>query len=408
MAFSQSRRVRLGAAFGALVFFSFACFCVGAGEPPPKPRENLSFYGLETGRFEVAALAGPEGARLGELAEQAWTAWRGPLGLPERWPVGITVRLSPAAGWPAGAPPWRVAAEPGGIVSVWVRQSPAGTEAWLEARLQLEALAAGAMQRQAIFIGVSPERVTIPAWLRAAAAEAVLVRQQPSLSDAWLREAAALTRAPGLKSVLDWKPVGSEVSGGTRLAAYGVWVWLQAEGTRSGAWRRFLAELLAGGDAAAALARNFGNIPGRGSEQELELAWQTAFAQIARVKNVPVLEPKESRRWLEQIDRFVLLEAAGGEQVLPLGELWSRRKLASVREQLEARSTLLAANLRTMHPFYRNAAVSWGRACVAILEGKESVWKSAEDEWRQDMETGLLLEAASKRILDEAGGGAAR
>jgi hypothetical protein len=390
------------------MFFGVVCGRAVAGEPSPKPRENLSFYGLESGRFEVAALAGPEGARLGAFAEQAWDAWRGPFGLPERWPVGITVRLAPASGWPAGAPPWRVAAEPGGIVSVWVRQEPGLVEAWAEARLQLSALAAGAMQRQAIFIGVPPERVTTPAWLGAAAAEAVVVRQQPSLSDAWLREAAALSRAPGLKTVLGWKSAGAEVPGEVRLAAYGVWVWLQAEGTRSGAWRRFLAEVLAGADAEAALVKNFVNIPGRGSAQELELACQTAFAQIARVKNVPVLEPYESRRWLEQINRFVVMEASGGEQVIQMGDLWSLRKLASVRGQLEARSTLVAANLRTMHPFYRNAAVSWGRACVAILEGKETVCKSAVDEWRQDMETGLLLESASRRILDEADGRAAR
>lgn len=408
MAFPQSRRVGLRAVFAALVFLIPTCFCSAANEAAPKPRENLSFYGLESGRFEVAALAGPEGARLGELAEQAWAAWRGPFGLPGRWPVGITVRLAPAAGWTAGTPPWRVAAEPGGIVSVWIRQAPAANETWREARLQLAALAAGAMQRQAIFIGVPPERVTTPAWLGAAAAEAVLVREQPSLSDGWLRGAAALSRAPGLKTVLEWKSAEAEVSGEVRLAAYGVWIWLQAEGTRSGAWRRFLAEVLAGGDAMAALARNFGSIPGRGSEQELELAWQTAFAQIARVKNVPVLEPYESRRWLEQVNRFVLSEDSGDAQVVQLVDLWSHRKLASVREQLEARSTLLAANLRSMHPFYRNAAVSWGRACVAILEGKEGVCKSAVEEWRQDMEAGLVLESASKRILDEASGGAAR
>ena len=365
-------------------------------------REDLSFYGLESGRFEVVALAGPEGSRLGALAGHAWAVWRGPFGLPERWPVGITVRLAPAANWTAGAASWRVAADPGGIVSIWVRtEVPGGPLGVDEERRILAALAAGAMHRQAVFIGVPADRVTTPAWLGAAAAEAVIIRQQPSLSDAWQRDAATWLRVPALNEIVNWKVAEPAPDARVRAAAFGVWSWLQADGARSGAWRRFLAEVLAGGDAMGALARNYGTIPGRGSSQELELAWQTAFAQFVRSQNVPVLEPVEARRWLEQINRVVILDTSGGvEQAFELSDLWARRKETDVRVQLEDRSSLLAANLRLMHPFYRNAAGSLGRAWLALLQGKEGAWQTAREELRQDIEAGRELETASKRILD--------
>jgi hypothetical protein len=367
------------------------------------PTPELAFYGLESGRFEVAARAGAAGAELGALAEQAWAVWRGPLGLPDRWPVGITVRLAPASGWPLGTDSWRVAAEPGGIVSVWIRERPAGEVGGLtERRRLLAALAAGAMHRQAVFIGVPPARITTPAWLGAGAAEAVLIRQQPALFDAWQREVAGLKQVPSLRRILTWPAPGPDETEAMRAAAYGLWSWLETEGQRTGAWRRFLAEVLGGGEPLTALARHFQDIPGRTSPQELELAWQTTCAHLMRVKSVPVLEPAESRRWLEQLDRIVLAEGtSGSEQVLELSNLWERREEPTVRGPLSERAALLAANFRQVHPFYRNAAGSLGRAWLAQEQGKVAAWRSTRDEWRQDMTAGRVLETASARLLDE-------
>ncbi len=364
---------------------------------------ELAFYGLESGRFEVAALSGPEGAELGALAEQAWAVWRGPFGLPDRWLVGITVRLAPAEGWPPGTHSWRVAAEPGGIVSVWIRARLPGEAGGLpERRRLLAALAEGAMHRQAVFIGVPPERITTPAWLSAGAAEAVLIRQQPSLSDAWQRDTARLATVPGLNSVLMWRMSESSDPQNLRVAAYGVWSWLQADGQRTGAWRRFLADVLGGGDALTALARHYQEMPGRRSPQELELAWQTVCAHLVRVKNVPVLEPSETRRWLEQLDRIVLAEGTGSQDAaFELVDLWDWRKEPSVRTPLADRAALLAANFRQVHPFYRNAAGSLGRAWLALEQGKSTAWRVARQEWKQDKALGLELEVASTRLLHE-------
>jgi hypothetical protein len=367
----------------------------------PKPPE-LAFYGLESGRFEVAALRGTEGAELGALAGQAWAVWRGPFGLPDRWPVGITVRLAPAEGWPFGTDPWRVAAEPGGIVSVWLRaRQPGEPEGLPERRRLLAALAAGAMHRQAVFIGVPPARITTPAWLGAAAAEAVLIRQQPALSDAWQRETASLARVPDLKRILTWRVDDDFDAENPRSAAYGVWSWLQADGRRTGAWRRFLAEVLGGGDPVTALTQHYQDLPGRDRPQELELAWQAACAQLVRINNVPVLEPSETRRWLEQLDRIVLSEGSdGAEKAFALVDLWDWRKEPAVRTPLADRSALLAANFRQVHPFYSNAAGSLGRAWSALAQDKIAAWRAARLEWTQDMAVGREMEAASKRLLD--------
>ena len=365
---------------------------------------RLANYGMASGRFEVVAQLGPEGAQLGELAEQAWAVWRGPMGLPERWPSGITVRLSPADAGPAVLPGWRVTAEPGGVVGVWIQARRAGDlDDLAEQRRLLAALAAGALRRQAIFAGVALDRITVPAWLCAGAAEAVVMRRQPAMNDAWQREVATWARLPGLQAVLDWSEGALPPGGDSGASAYTAWAWLQLESGRSGAWHRYLAEILGGAEAMAALSRNYAAGFAKGGPQELELAWQTGAANLVAVKNVPVMEASETRRWLEQMDRLVLLNRESGQdEILSLAEGWPERKSKVITAQREERAALLAANFRRMHPFYRNAAGSLGRAWLALGQEKNREWRRAFDELRQDMASGRELEAASARIL---GGG---
>jgi hypothetical protein len=389
----------------ALTGMGLLCSSVSAraegGGDAPAPRTALSFYGMENGRFEVAALAGPEGGRLGALAEQAWDAWTGPCALPDRWLSGITVRLSPVETWPAGTPSWRVTVEPGGVVSVWIRAHADGEpEGLVEERRLLGALAEGALRRQAVFIGVPPDRITVPSWLRIAAAEWVLISGQPSLADGWQREVAGWPRVPTLVSILSTDAHGGEPRA---AAAYGVWSWLYAEGTRAGEWRRFLAEVLGGGEPLDALTRHYAARGGEVGAQEQELAWQTGCANLVRIKTVPVMEAEEARLWLERLDRMVLRDGADGrDQAYDLADTWDHRKDAAVRLRRSERSTLLAANFMQIHPFYRNAAGSLGRAWLAMDRGKKPAWQTALKEWREDMTAGRALEEASRRILDEA------
>jgi hypothetical protein len=63
---------------------------------------------------------------------------------------------------------------------------------------------------------------------------------------------------------------------------------------------------------------------------------------------------------------------------------------------------LLAAEYLRFHPFYRNAAGSLGRAWTALAEGREQEWRTATEEWAEDMASGRSLEEASRRLLDEA------
>lgn len=370
-------------------------------------------YGLNSGRIEVSAPAGAAGLNLGGLAEQAWEAWRGPLALPDRWQFAIAVRLTPADGRGDEGRSWRVTDEPGGVVTVWIRERRAEeADGLAEDRRLLTAMAEGVLRRQAIFLAVAPSRITTPDWLAAGAAEAALQRRQPALGDAWQHAAAGWGRAPTLTAAWAWrvgepKPAGGDAEGAA--AAYGAWAWLQAEDARTGAWRRFLAEVLGGGEPLMALARHYTHRFGRTSPQELELAWQAGLAHIARSRHVPLMEPVETRRWLEQMDRVVLSErdenGAETEKVYSLAELWDRRGDAVVKEALAERSALLAGNFTRVHPFYRNAAGSLGRAWLALGGRKAAAWRAARDEWAQDVAAGRTLEDASRRILDGAGAG---
>ena len=368
----------------------------------PAPAETR-LYGLGSGRFEVAAAPGEDGRRLARLAEEAWEAWRGPLGLPEQLPVAITVRLSPADRWSFEEPWWKVAGEPGGVVSVWIREG--GSEGVERDRRWFTALAEGALHRQAMLLGFGPGRLTVPHWLAAGAAEAALTRENPALFDAWQQEAANLRRQPPLQALLAW--TGAQTSPEAdprRLAAYGVWQWLQAEAGRGAGWRQFVAALLGGEAPGAALVGAYAARLGRADAAEIELAWQTHAAWLARARTTPMLDAEESRRRLVEADRIVVAPAAGGgEQVLHLDELWAERRDPFVAEQREARLEWLTANFARIHPFYRNASGSLGRVLLALRDGDQPAWSAARADWSRDLATGAELEQASKALLDGAG-----
>ncbi len=371
-----------------------------AGQLPAPAETRL--YGTGSGRFEVAAGPGEDGRRLAWLAEVSWAAWREPLGLPDQLPAAITVRLSPAGQWGFDEPWWKVAGEPGGVVSVWIREGgPAGLE---RDRRWLIALAEGALHRRAVLLGVSPARLTVPDWLTAGAAEAVLIRENPALFDAWQQAASRALWQPPLPVTLAW--AGAQTSPEAdprRLAAFGVWQWLLAESGRTGAWRQFVPALLGGETPGAALVGAYAGRLGRATAAEIELAWQTGAAWLVRARATPLLEVEESRRRLEEADRIVVAAAVGGaEEVLRLGELWAERQDAYVAAEREQRLAWLTANFARIHPFYRNASGSLGRVLLALRDGDAAAWSAALTDWRRDLATGRELEQASKALLDEA------
>lgn len=375
-----------------------------ADEVKPVEPEEVRVYGLGQGRFDVVALPGPDGVRLAELAKLAWAEWMTELGLPSRLLTGITVRLTPAEQWGFAEPHWRVVVEPGGIVSVWLK---AGDETGTERdRRWLAGLADGAMRRLAVLTGVEVAEPRAPAWLTVAAAEAVLVAEQPSMLDAWQARMVGAGSAPTLRDLLYWADSqGPDADERRRDGAYGLWLWLREEGVRSQAWGRFVRALLGGEAPGAALAREHGRLARPPSEaKEWDLSWETNLTRLVRARTTPLLDAGESRRWLERLARIVVVDTqgAGGEVALVAGGDWETRGDVWLTEERAARARLLLAEFGRMHPFYRNAAGSLGRAWSALAAGDEAGWRRAEAEWRADMADGAEMEEASRRALDAA------
>ena len=246
--YAGRRRIgRVWALIGALA-------CVSAGAEPmvppevvPLEKQEARLHGGGSGRFEVMARPGADGLHLAELADRAWKEWMGPLGLPSRLPMAITVRLTPGPEWGFGGQGTRVACDPGGVVTVWIRvgaeTGAARDRAWLAG------LAEGALRRKAFLIGLDPAQAKAPQWLAAAAAEAALVENTPAMLDAWQAALGGDPRPTALREVLLWDAEAGASAGMAERAraAYGVWLWLREESGSSGAWERFLGPLIGGG-----------------------------------------------------------------------------------------------------------------------------------------------------------------
>jgi hypothetical protein len=374
-------------------------------------------YGAGSGRITVIAEAGEGGRRLATLSGEAWTVWMDGLALPDRWPVALTARLVRGVDWRLPEPSWRVVGEPGGIVTVWVKDDgQAGME---RDRRWLMALAEAALYRQGVALGELPERIWIPDWLVAGAAEAVLANgERVAMQDAWRQAARRATRQPPLLGLLGWKGGVQEAwrEGDVRVvAAYGLWQWWRAESGGSTAWRRLLAGLLAGEAPRRVLNEAYGERFRTLTAADLELAWQTAAAGLARVSITPMLSAEESRRWLGEVDRLVVLavsadaepansaESSGPvERAVRLSEDWAGRREPMLVRERRRRGELLAANFARMHPFYRNAAGSLGRTWLALDAGREQEWRAAREEWLEDLAVGRELERGSADLLEAA------
>ena len=362
-------------------------FRTGAAEPAVVMMQSAP------GRFEVAALD-PTGAHaIVAEAEEAWRVLAGPLGLPESFVSPIFVRVEPEPArvdTPSPGPPFRVAVEAGGLVSVRLR--PAA----LTPTNVRRALIQGLLLRVAVARhGVRPH-LTAPLWLELGCLGWWRTRSDGAQLDA-LKQAAGRDPPPSIGALLLWQR-GDEESKAWSDAATWLLTFLQAESGNGKEWPTLLGRLLAGDDPLIALVETY---PGRYRDPvERELWWQTGFHQARRVRSLPVLEAAESRAQLGALARFV---AAGADdstdRVVPVRELMARVSEPLVGVEVTRRAEQLARLISSLHPFYRNAGLSLAEvfAARAVKTAKlAELGVAFEEDWRSAVE----LEQATAAALD--------
>lgn len=345
------------------------------------------------GRFEVAALD-PTGAHaIVAEAEEAWRVLAGPLGLPGSFvsPVYVRVEPEPArADTPRPGPPFRVAVEAGGLVSVRLRH-----DALTPGNVR-RALIQGLLLRVAVARhGVRPH-LTAPLWLELGCLGWWRTRADGAQLDA-LKQAVGREPPPSIGALLLWQRGGEESRAWSDAATW-LLTFLQAESGTGQEWPTLLGRLLAGDDPLIALVQTY---PGRFRDPvDRELWWQTGFHQARRVRSLPVLEAAESRAQLGALARFV---AAGADErtdrVVPVRELMARVGEPLVGVEVARRGEQLARLISSLHPFYRNAGLSLAEvfAARAVQTAKLAELVAAfEADWRSAVE----LEQATAAALD--------
>ena len=137
-----------------------------------------------------------------------------------------------------------------------------------------------------------------------------------------------------------------------------------------------------------------------GSAEQRELWWQTGYWAARRSRTVPTLEARESRDELAALIRFVFAGADGeSDVVLQLPAVLTRAAEPVVAAEIARRAELLGKLLPSVHPFYRNAALSLAEL-FSLRTGppakREKAWTTFEQDWRDAGE----LEAAARHALD--------
>lgn len=375
------KRIRL-LALGLVAISATAWGPAASGPPLPV------LFQSAPGRFEVAAVDVGGAQRVVAQATEAWQLLAGPLALPEAFPSPVFVRLIPSKEW-AEPVPFRVFVEVGGVVSVRVRWDATTPELFVR-----RALVQGLLMRQAVARHGVNERLAAPLWLEQACVGWWRTRAEPALLDA-LKQSTAGRSPPALDRLLTWRRGETEP---VELSDGAVWLltFLRSEAGRPQEWSAFLQRLLGGEAPDVALAASF---PSRfENARERELWWQTGWHHLRRARTLPGLEAAESRAELADLARFVVLRE-GGDVVMTLRDLLGQAGDPVVADELTRRATALNRVLPAVHPFYRNAALSFGELLAGrnkSAERRESLWTAFEADWRDANE----LAAASAAALD--------
>ena len=375
------KRIRL-LALGLVAISATSWGSAASGPPLPV------LFQSAPGRFEVAAVDVGGAQRVVAQATEAWQQLAGPLVLPEAFPSPVFVRLIPSNEW-AEPVPFRVFVEVGGVVSVRVRNH--ATTPVLFVR---RALVQGLLMRQAVARHGVHERLAAPLWLELACVGWWRTRAEPALLDA-LKQSTAGRDPPALDRLLTWRRGETEP---VEWSDGAVWLlaFLRSESGPAQEWSAFLQRLLGGEAPDLALAASF---PSRfESARERELWWQTGWHHLRRARTLPGLEAAESRAELADLARFVVFRE-GRDVVMTLRDLLGQAGDPVVADELTRRATALNRVLPAVHPFYRNAALSFGELLAGrnkSAERRESLWTAFEADWRDANE----LAAASAAALD--------
>ncbi len=340
------------------------------------------------GHFEIAANDATAAERVATHAEEGWRTLAAPLGLPERFSTPVFVRLVPAADW-REATPFRVVVEAGGVVSVRVRWNQETPDAFVRRGL-VQAL----LMRLAVTQHGVTEKLAAPLWLELGCVDWWQTRAEGAQLDA-LKQESGRFAPPALAELLGWQRGDGE---SRRLTVGATWLfaWLQAESGRGSEWPGMLRRLLGGDDGGAALAASF---PGRfATDAERELWWQLGWHHLRRVRSLPTFEAAESRVELASLMRFVF-STAGRDAVVPLEGVLAHAREPLFDSELQRRAGELNRLLPSLHPFYRNAALSLAEAFSARTAGASAQAArvaSFEQDWRDARE----LEAVASSALD--------
>jgi hypothetical protein len=401
-----NRRARALAVLAALAALPSA---LGAADAPPSavaaeraetvvndpPLPPLPYvFTTRPGRFEIASTSDTAARAAVVMAEELWRTLATPLQLPaDGFPSSIAVTLFPAAQWP-GDTPFRTYAEPAGRVTARVRWSAdeAGQAALRRALAQ-----ALLMRRATAARGLVPG-LAVPYWLENAAVAWSLTSERPGALDRWQRESARATPPP-LATVLAQRR-GVPLPRDGELAALWLFAHLQSESGPEQRWPRYLAAMLGGADPEEALGRLYGEFFPDNAARELwwQVGWHARLRQSAQATDTTA----ETRAWLAERAAWLGRQTKDGPDTpLALDEVFAARAVPWVAEELARRLLQLRAGLPTAHPFYRNAALSLGRAYEAALAADRRAFAQAQADLARDIADGRELEQAATAALDE-------
>ncbi len=259
-----------------------------------------------------------------------------------------------------------------------------------------QALSSGALERLAVWRGGVDSGAKVPDWMKVAFGEILEVSLYPAVADDFFEEA---TRQPSLslrQIMTATGPYDASQRAVLGVNAYWLTRFLEDEAGGAAQVSPLLVALAGGTPPPEALSQAF---PGRFSDgATLELWWAVGYRDMISRKTPPLQTMAQTRALLDDLESMVI-EAAGHDQRLSVGDVWSQRTAPKVRAALKTRFDRAREALPTANPVLYNALLSLGTSLEALQHDDATAFRAAWKRYQVDRTQGEAVMAEVQSAL---------
>jgi hypothetical protein len=351
-------KLRISPLFLTFIFSVFVFPFTAKAESQKQPVKKSRIYTAHTHYFTFTSEDANTVQYLSGLSKEVVECLKRFFTIPKNFKYPVFVSVIPENRWKS-ALNFKVKKRITGKISLFIRWNRQTQLDWL-----IQALTRSFMENWLIWkYDNKNEPDKLPLWIELALVENVKIRLNPVYKDR-LQKKAQSSNMLKLEEILNAE---SFFENKEQLAvnSYFFLHFLLSEADTLKEMRQILTEFLKGKDTTGIITQwkphSFKN------SQEIELWWAVAYYHMINQSTCPIYSLQMSKKSIEELMQFTILDLSGRIHQLSLIELWEVRDDQIIGELLRGHILFVKENLHQINPVYYNTFLSLGQLFEILL-----------------------------------------